>query len=313
LEGLSSLRIALLAALFCAHAARADAPRPWAVGVSPQKQADALRIFKIANTLFEESHHTEALARYKEALALWDHPSIRYNIAVCLVHLDQPLAAFEHLEAALRYGEAALGADVQHQALTYRKLLLGQLASLTVRASEAGAEVFLDGERVFTAPGSVERLMTPGVHQLVATKRGFMTATQSPTLLPGKTTDLEMRLVPLGSLTRTARRWPSWKPWVVFGTGLLVAAIGVPLLLDGRAAQASFANAIDGNPLCSSGCTAAQLSLAIDAHNRGQAEQIAGYAMFGAGGAALATGIVLLIVNQPRVVSADRGQLAFHF
>src|SRR5262245_48307466 len=71
--------------------------RPWAVGVAPEAQSAALQLFKQGNSLFAESQHAAALAKYREALKVWDHPAIRYNAAVALVNLDQPLLAYENL------------------------------------------------------------------------------------------------------------------------------------------------------------------------------------------------------------------------
>jgi len=160
--------------------------RPWAEGVPQDQQDQALGLFKEGNQLFEGSQHAAALAKYREALKLWEHPAIRYNTAVALINLDQPLAAFEDLERALRYGDAPLGADTYQQALTYRKLLLGQLAELDVSCVEAGAEITLDGQLLFVGPGEAMRRLLPGSHQLVARKPGFLTETRSLVLLPGK-------------------------------------------------------------------------------------------------------------------------------
>src|SRR5204862_5516188 len=78
--------------------------RPWASGVSQDAQKQALVLFDEGNRLFENSEHAAALAKYREALKIWDHPAIRYNAAVALINLDQPLAAHDNLELALRYG-----------------------------------------------------------------------------------------------------------------------------------------------------------------------------------------------------------------
>src|SRR5262249_22511020 len=138
------------------------------------------------NKLFEDSQHAAALAKYREALKVWDHPAIRYNAAVALIQLDQPLAAHENLELALRYGDEAIGAENHQQALTYRKLLLGQLAELKVACAEPGADVALDGQPLFVAPGEASRRLLPGSHQLVARKAGFLPATRALSLLPGR-------------------------------------------------------------------------------------------------------------------------------
>src|SRR3954447_1752127 len=85
--------------------AQPAASRPWAEGVSPEHQTEAFRIFKDGNALFAESQHAAALVKYRDALKLWDPPAIRYNAAVALINLDQPLAADVELDAAMRFGE----------------------------------------------------------------------------------------------------------------------------------------------------------------------------------------------------------------
>ena len=96
--------------------------RPWADNVAEDAQKQAMQLFEEGNKLFEDSQHAAALAKYREALKVWDHPAIRYNAAVALINLDQPLVAYENLELALKYGEAPLAPETYLQALTYRKL-----------------------------------------------------------------------------------------------------------------------------------------------------------------------------------------------
>src|SRR5581483_6882228 len=253
-----------------------------------------------------ESQHAAALAKYREALAPWDHTAIRYNAAVSLMNLDKPLLAYENLDKALAWGDAPLGEETYKQALLYKKLLAGQLSELEVACDEAGAEVLLDGALLFRAPGSQTRRLLPGTHQLVARKPGWLTETRSLELGSGKKTLETMKLATLSSLPmRSVRRWTWWKPWTVFAAGALVAVIGIPLIVD---AKSNF-DAFDAElaKQCPSGCTAAQLpSTALAARDRGNAEQSAAVGMFTVGGAALATGIVLLILNQPRLEAAPR-------
>ena len=128
------LLLALVAACVAlAPPARAEPDeRPWAAGVPAERQEEARRRYDEGNLLFEQEKYAQALSIYRGAVELWDHPAIRYNMAVALIHLDQPLAAYENLASALRFGAEPLQADVYTQAQTYRKLLLGQLARLKV-------------------------------------------------------------------------------------------------------------------------------------------------------------------------------------
>jgi hypothetical protein len=279
--------------------------RPWADGASDQAQKQALALFEDGNRLFESSEHAAALAKYREALKVWDHPAIRYNAAVALINLDQPLGANENLELALRFGNAPFSPDTYQQALTYRKLLRGQLAELKVFCAASGADVALDGTSLFVAPGEATRWLSPGAHQLVARKPGSLTETRSLSLLPGKPAIETLELHEIGSLpTRTVQRWPTWKPWAVVGGGALLALAGVPVLLDAR----SDLNAYDAQiaDKCRAGCAAGTVpQAATDLRDRAHTKNIVAVSLFAVGGAAAVTGIALAILNQPRTVPAD--------
>jgi len=283
--------------------APATAERPWAKGVPEEAQKQALALFEEGNKLFENSEHAASLAKYRQALSVWDHPAIRYNAAVALINLDQPLLANENLELSLRYGDAPFNPETYQQALTYRKLLRGQLAELKVACVESGAEVALDGTTLFVAPGEAARWLTPGTHQLVARKPGYLTETRSLTLLPGKPVVETLALQEIGSLpTRTVRRWPTWKPWAVVGGGMLLSLIGVPVLLEARSNLIAYDDQIVQN--CPNGCPAVPPA-AADLRNRAHTENIVATSLFAVGGAVAASGLVLVLLNQPRTVPAD--------
>lgn len=280
--------------------------RPWAEGVSQERQTVALRLYNEGNALFEESRHAAALAKYREALESWDHPAIRYNAAVALILLDQPLAAHESLERALRHGEAPFAADTYRQALTYQKLLRGQLARLAVTCAEPGAEVTLDGKVIFVGPGRAERWLSPGNHQLVARKAGFLPETRSLDLVGGK--PRVEQLVPQEIRPpRTVRRWDAWKPWAVMGAGAAVALAGVPFLIAAKSSFDRFdAEVAAAKCPTSQGCDEGSVSSAVDAYDRGQVQRVAGLSLIGVGAAAAITGATLVLLNQPREVAAER-------
>ena len=69
--------------------------------------------------------HREALAKYEDAVAVWDHPAIRFNMVRALIALDRPLEAYENLEKALAYGKDPLEDQVYSEAQNYQRLLEG--------------------------------------------------------------------------------------------------------------------------------------------------------------------------------------------
>ena len=222
-------RVSALVAVIAMWSARAEAQsaekpkaapphatlRPWAKGVPEQEQALALGLYLAGNQEFTESRFAQALAKYKEAVRHWDNPAIRFNMAISLINLDEPVEAKDNLERSLVYGEAALGADLYNQGLTYRKLLDAQLVHLTLASADAGARVTLDGKLVFIGPGTSDQVVLPGEHQAVATRNGT-SVSEVFLLVAGKARKYELRPITepklAASVPCVAERVPSYTP-----------------------------------------------------------------------------------------------------
>jgi hypothetical protein len=170
-----------------------DDARPWARGVPEEEQAIALQLFEAGNREFIQAHYPQALLKYREAIPHWDHPAIRYNLAVCLFNLGRLVEARNHFERSMAYGPAVLGADKYAQAEGYRARLDALLVRLTLDCPEPGEQVMVDGELVFTGPGAVEIFVLPGEHNIVATKPGFLPATRKVVLAAGQPASYEIR------------------------------------------------------------------------------------------------------------------------
>jgi tetratricopeptide (TPR) repeat protein len=295
------IRIVVVMMVALVGVAIADDGKPWAVGVSDVEQKTALGIYREGNTEFTESRYVQALAKYREALKHWDHPGIRFNMAVCLINLDQAVEAFEHLEVALKYGAAPLGEEAHAQGLTYKKLLLGQLARLRIKSAIDGAEVTLDGKPLFTGRSDTAKLLTPGPHQIVATKPGFAPSTTSLVLMPGKETVHDIVLHPLRtSSAKTVRRWKTSRPWFVVGGGAVLAGAGILVQRAAVGQRDDYNTALancnpDPTIPCPPNFAKGDKDLAI-------LENRIAIGMFTVGGAAIVTGAVLVYLNRARIV-----------
>jgi tetratricopeptide (TPR) repeat protein len=278
------------------------------VGVSEENRRKALTIYKTGNGHFEESRYSQALAEYLKAIPYWDHPAIRYNMAVCYINLDRTMEAFESLKKALSFGAEPLG---QHhsQALTYMKLVRGRLAEITVRCEQDGVKVTLDGHPLLTGPGKASSTVLAGKHMIVSSLEGFVTDTKELVLGSGEKQELSITLVPLSKAVKMKQRFKTWIPWTVMSAGIVVAAIGVPLLLK---AYDTFKLYNDGfSEECPRGCFPEERSSAlISLHDQGSAYRASAYAVFGIGGAVTAAGVALVILNIPRAVRAERSEPA---
>jgi tetratricopeptide (TPR) repeat protein len=268
--------------------------RPWAAGVSAEKQKAALERLQEGNVLLKESLFVEAAKKYREALEAWDHPGIHYNLALALLNLDQPLEVHQQLESAIKYGAAPLDADKYEHARSYLKLIEKQLASLEIHCELDGATVTLDGKAVFVAPGDYKGLVRPGPHTVTAEKAGYPTTERTKILLPGEPTTINLRLYTAGELIEYRRRWPLWRPVTVTALGGALIAAGVVLTIEARNKFNSYDNAVTAN--CpSGGCLP---NTFIDTKNKGDTLQNLATVAYVAGGVALAAGISLLVVDR---------------
>ncbi|CAN5297025.1 hypothetical protein BH11MYX1_BH11MYX1_40830 [soil metagenome] len=305
------------AALICwflvvlAPVARAE-DKPWAAGVTVENQKAALELYTQANKAFEQAaspaDYKQVLETYARALALWDHPQIRYNIAVCLINLDRTVEAYDNLERAMRFGQVAIGSDLWKQGQSYQKLLAGRVAELEVSA-EPGAAVSLDGKPL----ASGQQRVLSGDHQLVVEKPRFQTETRAIRVSGGQKVTIKIELKPIAVQRQLHRRFAKWLPWTVMGVGAALAIVGAPLMFASRAHYNRYTD--DVNSMCGAGCTPANTPASITSElSTAKLDNNLAISAFVSGGAVLATGFVMVVLNQPRltpVIGNDQVGLAY--
>jgi hypothetical protein len=311
--GLAAFACTVLCALAAPGSALADGkdkPTPWSTGVSATKQKAALKIFQVGNKYFEASKYTDAAAEYEKALKLWDHPNIRFNLVICLIHMRQPLVAWDHLQAAMRFGEAPLGKRLYADAQTYVALLDESLADLTVEATQPDVVVMLDGEQLLIGPKSITLRVLAGTHQLVATKDGFTTDSRALNLPAGEPSTVAIELVPertkvVEERVNYERRWRWWVPWTVAGAGIAVGLGGLGVYLSARADMKKYDRLLAED--CPVGCTDDQISPGLQSLERSASRRgkIAIGMWIGGGAVALTAG-VMAILNRPRKMEERR-------
>lgn len=268
----------------------------WSKGVPEASRRAADALFAEGNALLRESITISAAAKYREALKHWDHPNIHYNLALALMNLDQPIETHHHFVAAMKYGPEPLQKERFEHAKNYLGLLQRQIAHLKVRCEVPGARVELDGATLFTPPGEYEGLIRAGRHSIVATREGLVTNNVVRTFAGGQTTLIDLNLKSLEDMTQYRRRWSTWVPWSILGGGAALALAGGYLQYSGLQKIARVDR--ESRALCATGCvTGEPASLARD-RTRGAALQKLGIGAYGIGGAALATGGLLLYLNR---------------
>jgi hypothetical protein len=282
----------------------ADGERPWADGVPADMQSRATALFDEGNELLRDSFFREAVDKYREALEQWDHPAIHYNIALALINLDQPLEVYASLQRALSYDGKALDSQKRELATRYSKLVEQQIVRVTVTCEEPGAKAIINGKEAFACPGSEMRLLRAGEHTFTASKTGFETAAKTLLLPGGEATTVELKLYRLADLTRYRRRFDTWIPWTVAGSGLALGAVGAMMHLSARGNFDDFDRSIAACVM-ETGLACEPSAGLRDQRSRGELKQAVAIGMYAAGAAAIVSGVTMLVLNRPRPYRID--------
>ena len=282
----------------------AAAEGPWMDGVAVDRQERARALFLEGNDLAREAFFGDAAAKYREALEIWDHPAFHFNLAMTQRLLDQPLAAYASLGKAMRYGAPPLGEGKYQHAERMREQLASKLSRIEVVCDEPEARVTFDGTLLFVGPGRHASIVKPGEHQLVASKEGYIPDTRPISLAPGKKESVSLRLRRAGSNEiELERRWPAWIPYTVASTSVIFLATGTFVARQAGDKFNTFDD--DFDPLCDQGCDEDQLAAEVqETLDKGESQRNLGRVVFAGGMVILATGAVLIYLNQPRPVES---------
>jgi hypothetical protein len=291
---------ALLVLLLLAGTAYAE--DPWAIGVPMDKQKQANALFAEANQLFAQQAHAPALEKYKAAIALWDHPLIRFNMAVTEIRLDRILDAAEDLDRALHYGATPFSPTLYQEALDYQALVKRQVGVIESSCSQADVHVLLDGKPWFVCPGTQQQKVLAGEHVLLGERKEYMTRSQRIIVKGGATDTERLSLVPIESAVRFEYRYRRWVPYTVAATGVALAAGGLAVYLAGRSQMDQFTADFTTN--CPAGCKMdfSDKPFLRDEKDSADLKGKIGIGMMAAGGAVAVTGIILTIANKAQRV-----------
>lgn len=302
----AAAKLFLSIALLCASAApaRAEAPPflpPWHQGVSEERKQRALSLFREARDLHRRMMLAEARVKYQEALASWEHPELRLYLGRVLRSIGLPLLAYENLRLSLQWGPGSLTLDQEQEARsTLRALVQQELAAIRIRCDNRGAAVLLDGKPWFVGPGVGRRMVTPGEHVITARKEGYFTVVKPVLVLAGKEASGHIALSIDAVVTE--RRWAPWVPWATLGTGAALGVVGAGLWWQADVHHREADRRLGG------GCDPTCAPSARDEYDRSIIENRLAIGAFIAGGAAVITGAMLLLMNGPQSHrTEDRG------
>lgn len=294
------LRVAVVAIVLLAGTARAD-EKPWAVGVTQTQQDEALAKFQEGNASFVKDEWRRALDLYLEALRSWDHPNIRYNAAICLIKLDRMVEAYEHMQAAMRFGDAPLGKDLYEQGKTYLQVLESSTSYVEIICKQPdGVQVTLDGERLDRCPDT--KLVAPGKHQIVSEKPGYKTERREIHAPAGGKETVVIVMQVEGSRKLT-RRWARWKPWAVVAGGAAIGLAGVPLWFATRGKFDDYDEHVAAycGMTAAGGCAPGEIDMFDDELSSARKWRAITYTALAVGATGVAVGVALVLANQPRL------------
>lgn len=283
--------------------------KPWNRGVSLATREAARTVFLEGNRLFRVPLFARAAEQYKTALQQWKHPAFYFNLAIAQLNLGQDVEAHDSLERAIRQGAEPLGDEQYAEAKKQLAEVERQLGRLRITCDTPGAEVTLDGAALFVGPGVYQGWATAQPHELTAKRDGYISEAKRVAIAHGETRQVSLDLVTLSEATDRSRRWATWKPWAVVGTGAAVMAAGgvVHALAarnfndyDEKFAKLPCAAMRDMVP---AGCSREQIGAALDQQlDRANRQQRIAIGAYIGGGALVAAGAVLLYFNRPRLV-----------
>jgi hypothetical protein len=252
----------------------------------------AVALFAEGTALFKQWRFDEAEEKYREALAHWEYPIIRLYLSRTLEKQLRLVEAHANLVQALRQGRTLLSSEDVLVAEELQKSLESRLAQIEVHCDVPGADVSLDGEPWFTAPGWQRRMAGAGQHVLIVRKPGYFPVTEPVSLIPGKQTRIVIRMA--ADVIHTKRRWQPWQPWAATGTGIAMSIAGGLFLRQARNHHAAFERAV-------AGCEQ-EICPQVPTWRRdiGERKDIFGTTTLIAGSALLAAGLTGVLINQPR-------------
>jgi tetratricopeptide (TPR) repeat protein len=291
-----------LAVVFAMMLARtpAHADSPWTEGVSDDQKLQAKTLLDAGNALLIEKKYVEALEKYTAAVAVWDHPAIRFNMVRCEIQLGKNLEAFEDLEKSLRYGAAPLEDTVYNEALAYQKLLASQVGELAIACEQPDVQLTLDGKPLAACPTKKTMRVLAGPHQIVGTKAGLLPRTLELVVVGGKTETADVRLDPLAKGARIEHRWPQYVPYTVFGGGIAVGAVGILFQVLGSSQMKEYDRWVDTR--CTGNCTGAELADVQHLYDGAKLKSAVGVSLMITGGVGVAAGAVMVYLNRGRTV-----------
>jgi hypothetical protein len=182
------------------------------------------------------------------------------------------------------------------------------LGKIEVRGEPKGAVVSVNGTDARRLPLDKPFEVSPGLHVVEVTAEGFEKMQKTVQVGPGETVSVVANLKPLPSVAihrpappsaQEPRRSP-W-PWVSLGVGVATTGVGIAMSILAHQERQKVRDAEKDGDVVLMYSSEAQSHV-----NKAETYDKVSYAMFGLGGVAIVTGVVLAVTLRPKEANASK-------
>ena len=270
---------------------------PWSKGISREHKAAADELFKDGNKLLiDDSEEAKAADKYRAAAEDWPHPAVYFNLSVALRDLDQPIERYRALRKAIEYGAAPLNPEIYERALRDKKQVEKEVVEVEVRCDTQDARVTMNGNQLFTGPGSIKVLLRVGRHNFSAIKKGYLSTTKTRAFTPGPQRPMVLYMFRESDLKVPYSRWAKWKPWAVAGGALALVGVGVGVNYLSNQNFAAYDQLVEEN--CPSGCAGGEFT---EYEDRAKLQRGISIGMYITAGVVFTASVALVYANRTRI------------
>jgi hypothetical protein len=268
--------------------------------------------FQRALELEQARDYAGALKLFRQVGQVKLTPQVRYHIAACEENLGKMVAALGGYELALKHGQgmpAGFLAEVQ-QSIDYLKQRIPTVIVSRGEGAQAAA-IELDGVQLGSKSIGIEVPLDPGPHVLRATAPGYQDFQETINVSEGDREEVTIDLVLLPKAVAPPPPPPKVEPeagpvkgygalpFIVGGSGLVVAAVG-GVLLGVSQGQASQAVDLCNNSTDCTGVDGDTWQEARSLYDSARTTEAIGWVGIGVGVTAVAVGTVLYVLDPGR-------------
>lgn len=296
----SLARFLLVAGLLAVSAPLAAEPAAPPAATTLEREQQARKHYEAGAAAFDAGQYHEAIAEFQAADELAPRAPLSFNIARAYELANDAAGALKYYREYLRREPAAPNAGVVRGRIAdLEGVLAGRgVQQLTVTSRPPGAFLSVDGQPSGVTPWTGE--LPPGKHRLTITREGYAPVARDYELEPQHASEVEVPLELAAAAAPAAAPKPPpprpaperraaaldfgpW-PWVALGAG------GATLLASGAMELSRRGAEHDAH--------GASTQLAYeDAYQREQGRQTAARVLLGLGGALVAAGGALLVIE----------------